>query len=405
MAEDLDGFSAALRAGRSGVRVTGDEMAAEARTPVAAWPAEPDLTGWAARRLAGDTEAAARLVRAVSRTAPPARGAARVAAAALHDAGLGPQERAAAGLIVAGNNLALAYQAEVWRGFISRPGGVRPSHALTHLDTDVIGAVSEATGVVGEGWQAGGASAAGTLAVILAARMIAAGDLDRCLVVAPVTELSAAELRAFHATGAMVSHADPERPWQACRPFDRHRQGFVYGKGAAAVLLEEAGAAAARGAKPLALVAGYGQRLDGRRGTRPDPAGQVAALRAALAAAGVDPGEVDYVNAHGTGSVVGDAVEAQALLSVFGAGPAPLINSTKPLTGHCMGASGLLELVATVLQMRDGFVHPNPNLAEPLDPELPLAGRSATPATIRTAVSNSVAFSGINCALVLRSPG
>ncbi len=324
--------------------------------------------------------------------------------AAVRDAGLSPAEREGTGLVVAGNNLALGYHAEVSRAFADRPGSVRPSHALTHLDTDVIGVVAEATGVTAEGWQAGAASASGTVGVILASRLVAAGLLPRCLVVAPVTELSAAELRAFHTSGAMAGAC--EDPVRACRPFDRRRQGFVYGQGAAAVLVEDGGVAAARGAEPLASVAGHGQRLDGRRGTAPDPAGQAAALRAALGSAGVTPGEVDYVNAHGTGSVAGDEAEARALAEVFGGsrGGGPPVNATKALVGHCMGAAGLLEVVAVLLQMRDGFLHPNPNLDESLDPALPLAGRTAVPAAIGTAVSNSVAFSGINCALVLNAP-
>ena len=399
VAEDLDGFADALRQGRSGVRATRDEAGAEARTPAAAWLDGFSVPGWADRRV--DSPTAERLIRVTGRAAPPGRTAACVAVAAVRDAGLARHELDETGLVVAGNNLALAYQAESSRRFSARPASLRPSHALTHLDTDVIGVVSEATGVRGEGWQAGAASASGTVAVILASRMITAGVLRRCLVVAPLCELSDAELRAFHASGAMAG-SDSVDPARLCRPFDARREGFVYGQGAAAVLLEDGDAAAARGAKPLARIAGHGQRLDGRRGTTPDTAGQVAALRAALADAGAAPAEVAYVNAHGTGSVLGDEAEARALVEVFGSGP--LVNSTKPLIGHCLGAAGLLELVATLLQMRDGFVHPNPNLDVPLDPAPSLAGRTAVPAVIGTAVSNSVAFSGINCAVVLRAP-
>ncbi|MDN3354266.1 beta-ketoacyl synthase N-terminal-like domain-containing protein [Actinomadura sp. DC4] len=397
VAEDLDGFSAALREGRSGVRATRDEAGPEARTPAAAWLGGFDVRGWAERRV--DPATAGRLVRVTGRAALPGRTGACVSAAAVR--GLSGADLDETGLVVAGNNLNLSYQAEAARRFEARPASLRPSHALTHLDTDVIGVVSEATGVRGEGWQAGAASASGTVAVVLASRMIAAGVLRRCLVVAPLCELSDAELRSFQASGAMAG-SDSSDPARLCRPFDVSREGFVYGQGAAAVLLEDGDVAAARGAKPMARIAGHGQRLDGRRGTRPDPAGQVAALRTALDGAGVSPREVDYVNAHGTGSVVGDEAEAHALTEVFGA--RPLVNSTKPLIGHCMGAAGLLEIVATLLQMRDGFVHPNPNLDVPLDPAPTLAGRAAVPAVIGTAVSNSVAFSGINCAVVLRAP-
>jgi malonyl-ACP decarboxylase len=191
-------------------------------------------------------------------------------------------------------------------------------------------------------------------------------------------------------------------PWRLCRPFDLQRKGFVYGQGAAAIVLESADHAARRGARALARITGHGQRLDGRRGTAPDALGQATALRAALAHAGVGPEEVDYVNAHGTGSVAGDAAEAQALLDVFGPGRHALVNSTKPLLGHCLTSAGLLEMVATLIQMREDFRHGNPNTEQPLAEELPLVGRTAAPGPIRTALCHSVAFSGINAAVVLR---
>ncbi|MGW0917238.1 polyketide beta-ketoacyl:ACP synthase, partial [Streptomyces sp. NPDC002784] len=122
----------------------------------------------------------------------------------------------------------------------------------------------------------------------------------------------------------------------------------------------------------------------------------------ALAHAEVGAEEVDYVNAHGTGSVAGDEAEARALLDVFGPGRHALVNSTKPLLGHCLTSAGLLELVATLIQMREDFRHGNPNTERPLAEELPLVGRSATPGPVRIALCHSVAFSGINAAVVLR---
>ncbi|SFQ69071.1 malonyl-ACP decarboxylase [Amycolatopsis arida] len=393
VADDLAGFTAALRAGRSGF--TGP--------PVGAWLPDFSVAGWSARHLAGDPAAATRLRAATRRAALPARTAACVGVAAVRHARLTASDLAETGLVVAGNNLALDYHAGVLRAFAERPASVRPSHALTHLDTDAVGTVSEATGVAAEGWTAGAASASGTVAALLAARLVAAGALPACLVVAPVCELSAAERRAFADSGAMARSAGGVDPASLCRPFDRARRGFVPGQGAAAVVLERPERARRRGVPALAAVAGGGQRLDARRGTRPDPAGQAAALRAALFAAGVAPGEVDYVNAHGTGSVEGDAAEAAALAEVFGRSGRPLVNSTKPVTGHCLSAAGLVELVATVLQLRGGFVHGTPGLRDPLDPGLGLVGPAGCAATPRVAVSHSVAFSGINAALVLRT--
>ncbi|EQD87910.1 polyketide beta-ketoacyl:ACP synthase [Saccharopolyspora erythraea D] len=399
VADGPDSYAAALAAGRSGVRAA--DVAAEARTSVGAWLDGFSVSAWADRQLRDDPDAD-RLAAVSRRAALPARTAACAALAAVRHALLGPEQRSGAALIVAGNNLALDYHADVLHRFRERPGSLRPSHALTHLDTDVVGVVSEVTGIAGEGWTAGAASASGTLAVILGARMVAAGETDTCLVVAPVSELSAAELRAFHDSGAMAGSHGTDEPWQVCRPFDARRRGFVYGQGAAAVVLESRERAGRRGARRMAGIAGWGQRLDARRGTEPDPSGQAAAMRAALGRAGVEPAAVDYVNAHGTGSVVGDAAEARALAEVFGPGNRPLINSTKPLVGHCLASAGLQELVATILQLRGGFAHPNPNLAEPVDPALAFVGPTARRGALHVALSNSVAFGGINAAIVVR---
>ncbi|MFE6334302.1 beta-ketoacyl synthase N-terminal-like domain-containing protein [Streptomyces sp. NPDC057798] len=404
LADDLEGFAAALRAGRSAVRAAGES--AEPGGPDGA-PAGARLDGfsladWASRRLPDDPETAARLRAVAGRAALPAQTAACAALAAVHDAGLGPSDLDGAALIVAGNNLALDHQAQMVRTFATRPGRLRPSYALTHMDTDTVGVISEVTGVRGEGWTAGAASASGTVAVILGSRLVRSGDASVCLVVAPATDLSAAELRAFRDSGAMADTDGVAEPWLLCRPFDQRRKGFVYGQGAAAIVLESADHADRRGARALARIAGHGQRLDGRRGTAPDAQGQATALRAALAHAGVGPQEVDYVNAHGTGSVAGDAAEAHALLDVFGPDRHALVNSTKPLLGHCLTSAGLLELVATLIQMREHFRHGNPNTEQPLAEELPLVGRSAAPGPVRVALCHSVAFSGINAAVVLR---
>jgi malonyl-ACP decarboxylase len=188
-----------------------------------------------------------------------------------------------------------------------------------------------------------------------------------------------------------------------CSPLDKRRRGFVHGHGAAAVVLERHETARKRGVRPLAAVTGYAQRLDGRRGTAPQPDSQVATITAALRSAGIGPRDVDYVNAHATGSLLGDKAEAESLARVFGSAR-PLVNATKELTGHCLAGSGVIEVVATALQLRDGFCHPNPNLAEPDNPRLSYVGRSAMDTPLRAALSTSFAFSGINAAVVITVP-
>jgi malonyl-ACP decarboxylase len=353
---------------------------------------------WAEARLS-EADAAA-VARIAARTALPAATACCVAAQALTDAGLDPGRRERTALVVAGNNLALGYQAATTLAHDREPRSVRPSHALTCLDTDTVGAVSEVTGVRSEGWTIGAASASGTLALIAGARLLHAGEADHCLVVAPAAELSAVEIDALRLAGAL---ARPDGTDEAglCRPFDERRRGFVAGQAAAAVVLERTGDARRRGAPVLAHLAGYGQRLDGHRGAEPDPRGQALAMSSALRRADLAPEEIDYVNAHGTGSRVGDAAEAAAVRAVFGERRSSFLNSTKALVGHCLSATGLVEVVATVLQLRDGFVHANPNLRHPIDPGIGLVDRTAEAAPLRAAMSNSFAFGGVNTSVVL----
>lgn len=387
-------LAAALHTGRSGIRVDPDDA-----DGVCATLADFDLRAWA-REHAPDQ--AAELVKVAGRAALPAQTAAAVAVRALDDGKLAEADRVGTAVLIAGNNLALGYHASVWQQYAARPGSVRPSHILTHLDTDVLGVVSELTGAREAGSTVGGASASGNLAVIAGTRLVRSGEVDRVLVVAPAAELSAAEITALRRSGALAVREPHRAPEQTCRPFDRSRRGFVRGQGAAAVLLESKHSAARRGVTGRAVVAGYGQRLDGTRGAAPNVDGQVTALRRALADAGVRPAQVDYVNAHGTGSVAGDPVEADALREVFG-GHRPLVNSTKPLTGHCLTAAGVVELVATVLQMEAEFVHGNPTLGALIPGAPALTGPAAVPATLDVAVSHSVAFSGINATVVLRA--
>ncbi len=197
----------------------------------------------------------------------------------------------------------------------------------------------------------------------------------------------------------------------ACRPFRAGRAGMSFGEGAAVLVLEPLERALARGAEPLAVLAGAGASCDAHHMTAPDPSGvgAAAALEAALADAGLPPEAVDFVNVHGTGTPLNDAAEWQALRRVFGerAGELPLV-ATKALIGHLLGCSGAIEAVATVLCLRHGELHPVGRDGE-ADPELPvnLVLDEPLPAPgARAGVSTSLAFGGSNAALVFsRWPG
>ena len=379
--DTVEEFGAALRDGRGGVRAV--PLPDAARVTVAAFlpdsaeSPERVLTGLATR---------------------PTRAAVRVAREAVAGAGLGPSALCRTAVVIGGNNLALDYQAAAAVRMGCGDGQVQPSHALAHLDIDAVGAVSEATGATAEGCTIGGSSASGALALIHACRLLTLDAADHCLVVGALSELSTAEYRALTDTGALAAGAGMV-PASVCRPFDSSRCGFVHGHGSAAVVVERADTARARGARQLAGIAGFAQRLDGKRGTRPSADGQTATIQAALRSAGLRPADVDYVNAHATGSKQGDSTEAESLARTFGDGP--LVNATKELTGHCLSGSGVIEAVATVIQLRDGFCHPNPNLRSPADSRLNYAGPKAVDTPLRVALSTSFAFSGINTAIVL----
>ncbi len=192
-----------------------------------------------------------------------------------------------------------------------------------------------------------------------------------------------------------------------CRPFDRRRAGLSLGEGAAMFVLEEERHARRRGADILAEFAGYGTSADAHHMTAPDPEGRgaVAAMRRALAEARLAPEAIDYVNAHGTGTPQNDPIETRAIKAVFGAHARRLaVSSTKSQTGHCLGAAGAIEILATVLALRHGFLPPTVNLEEP-DPECDLdyVPRLARARDLRAAMSNSYGFGGNNTSVVLKA--
>jgi beta-ketoacyl-acyl-carrier-protein synthase II len=198
---------------------------------------------------------------------------------------------------------------------------------------------------------------------------------------------------------------DPSVPSASCRPFARNRSGLVLGEGAAMVVLEEREMAIQRGARIYAELAGYGSSNDHLHITKPSVEGQAHAMELALADAGLDPADVDYVNAHGTGTALNDVTETRAIRKVFGdhASKVP-VSSTKSMHGHLLGGAGALELVISLLAMHYKGVPPTAHLDEP-DPEcdldyVPEKGRSDQ--DIRCVMSNSFAFGGTNAVLIAR---
>jgi 3-oxoacyl-[acyl-carrier-protein] synthase II len=197
-----------------------------------------------------------------------------------------------------------------------------------------------------------------------------------------------------------------DEPQRASRPFDKGRDGFVMGEGAGVMILEELGHALRRGAKIYAELVGYGMSADAYHMTAPEPEGlgAIAAMRLALEDAGLPPEEVDYINAHGTSTPVGDVAETKAIKKVFGEHAYRLaVSSVKSMTGHLLGAAGGVESVATVLTVHHGVIPPTINHDEP-DPECDLdyVPNKARQAEVRVALTNSFGFGGTNATLVFK---
>jgi 3-oxoacyl-[acyl-carrier-protein] synthase II len=219
---------------------------------------------------------------------------------------------------------------------------------------------------------------------------------------APVTEVGIAGFSAMRA----LSRRNDE-PEKASRPFDAQRDGFVMGEAGAVVVLEELEHAQARGAKIYAELLGYGVSSDARHITEPDPTGKnpARAMTMAFGDAGISPDEIDYINAHGTSTPLGDASETRVLKLALGeenARKTP-VSSTKGATGHCLGAAGGVEAIFSILAVNRGMLPPTINYEDP-DPECDLdyIPNEAREADVRTAVSNSFGFGGHNATIVVR---
>jgi 3-oxoacyl-[acyl-carrier-protein] synthase II len=193
-------------------------------------------------------------------------------------------------------------------------------------------------------------------------------------------------------------------PEKASRPFDKDRDGFVIGEGAGVVILEEMESAIRRGAKIYTELAGYGSNIDGVHITEPDWENQARCLKLALNDAAISPADVDYINAHGTSTVLNDACETKAIKAALGEHSKKVpISSNKSMIGHLLGAAGVVEAIFTVLTMRDGIIPPTINYETP-DPECDLdyVPNIARKAQVNTALSNSFGFGGVNATLVLK---
>ncbi len=193
---------------------------------------------------------------------------------------------------------------------------------------------------------------------------------------------------------------------ETCRPFSKNRRGLILGEGGAMLVLESLEAARARGARILAEIVGFGMSSDAHHLTQPTVEGPASAMSSALTDAGLEPEQVDYINAHGTGTQANDSTETAAIRRVFGAYADRLpVSSTKSMHGHGLGAAGAFEAVASVLTIQDGFIPPTVNYSEP-DPkcDLDVVPNEGREMKVNCVMSNSFAFGGLNAVLIFRAP-
>jgi 3-oxoacyl-[acyl-carrier-protein] synthase II len=234
-------------------------------------------------------------------------------------------------------------------------------------------------------------------------RMIKFGDADIFLAGGAEASIVTIGMAAFSAMKALSTRND--EPHRASRPWDRDRDGFVMGEGAGVVVVEELEHARARGAKIYCELTGYGLSADAHHMTAPPPDGDgaVRAMRMALNHAKINPGQVDYVNAHATSTGLGDICETRAIKTVFGEDAHKVsISSTKSMTGHLLGGAGAVETAACALAIRDSVIPPTINLENPdAECDLDYTPNVAKQKKVRVALNNSFGFGGHNATLVV----
>ncbi len=253
------------------------------------------------------------------------------------------------------------------------------------------------------------ACASSAIAIGEAARAVACGAVDVALAGGSEALLTYGVMKAWEAL-MVLAVPDRELPQTSCRPFAKDRSGLVLGEGAGIVVIESLDSAQKRGARPLAELVGYGLSNDGSHLSRPDVVGQTLAMRQALddaATRGLSEATIGYINAHGTGTKIGDMVETESIKACFGPAAAAIpVSATKALHGHLMGAGGALEFIAAVMALEQRVLPPTAHLWQ-ADPAcdldyVPLQARPAP--ELEAVMSNSFAFGGANAVLVARRP-
>lgn len=305
------------------------------------------------------------------------------------------------GIVVAGQNTTQNYQYDLIPKFKKDPEYLSPRYALQYLETNQVGVLSELFGIRGEGLVVGGASATGNVGIIKGAQIIAMGLADVCLVVGIVADLSPMDIKGFINIGAMGGKNFLNQSSKACRPFDSRHEGFIYGQAGGCIVIESPKSARQREVPLQAEIRGSSINLDSNSSADPNLNGEKNAMLFALERSSLLSSDVDYINAHGSSSSLGDIIEAEAIYQTFGKHALDLwVNATKGLTGHCLYSAGIVEAIATIVQMKEGFIHANKNLEDPIRDDVKFCGLKTIDYPINVALSNSFGFGGINTSIV-----
>lgn len=299
-----------------------------------------------------------------------------------------------------GGFLTLAEQNEVLRE--KGPERVSPFLIPMILINMASGVIAMEFGLRGPNFAPVSACATSVHAIVLGSMLIRHGYAD--VIIAGGSEATIAHLPIAGFASMRALSTRNNEPKKASRPFDKTRDGFVMGEGAGIVVLEAEEFAKSRGAKAIAEIKGYAMNDDAHHFSAPDPEarGSTKAMRMAIEDAQLQPEDIDFVNCHATSTPAGDEVELKAIENVFGKHTKNLyVNSTKTLTGHLLGAAGVVELIGAILQMRGNFVHGMPNLEELDGPDYFNIPRQTTKVNIRNFVKNSFGFGGHNASLVV----
>lgn len=397
-----EAFRAGLRAGRSPVGRIDRFDPSPFRSQVAAQVNDFDPLAWMPPKTARQLDRFSQFGLVAGRLA-------------LEDAALAPGADGAAaperiGIYLGSALGGIAYAEGQHERYLERGiRGVAPNLALAVFGGAAPANLGIALGVRGPILSTANSCASGAVALGEAMGDLREGRVDAAIAGGCEIPLSPLAFGAFDIIRALsAGHNDD--PGGAARPFDAGRDGFVMGEGAALLVLEAADIAERRGAVPYAELLGYGATSDAHHMVQPRADGSEAARAAsiALADAGVEPGEIDYVNAHASSTPLGDLAEARAIGLALGDGARTVpVSGTKALYGHPLGASGAIEAAICALTIRDGWAPASTNLVDP-DPEvvalLPNLLREGCPGTYRRVLSTSFGFGGLNAALVLGAP-